>query len=444
MRLIPDSVRKDCGIDGATPVLVGLSGGADSVALLHALKALEQAGEAGSVAAAHLHHGIRGEAADADLAFCRALCQGMSVPFFHDRVDVPSLAAARKQSVEQAARGERYAFLNRTADACGAARIAVGHHMDDQAETVLMHLARGSGMAGLCGMPLRSGRIVRPLLGRRRTEIEAYLRERGVAWRTDETNASQEPRRNRVRHSVIPALETVNSGCVRHIAETASRLRADEALLQTLAAALLAESELDGGHDRRRLLTAPEPLRARALMRLAAIGRADVFASDVARLSALLGGRTGACIELSDGVSAWVDDRCVFIGRPEALAAFEVPFRQDGVTSTPYGSFFAERADRFCRPETPNEAYVDLSALPAALVARSRRDGDRFYPLGAPGSRKLSDCLIDRKVPRSFRGMPLLASGQEVLFVPGYTISERIRVNADTTDILHIVFLEGE
>ena len=168
----------------------------------------------------------------------------------------------------------------------------------------------------------------------------------------------------------------------------------------------------------------------------------DVEQRDVARLDALLAAQTGTKIELRGGRAAWVDAVALHVGALPAPLAFSVPLAVPGVTHTPAGSFYAA-VDGCGRPDGANEACIDLDALPSDAVARTRRPGDRFHPLGAPGMRKLSDVMTDRKLPRFLRDIPLLCSGAEVLWMPGYTVSERLRITPQTKRILHMIYQEG-
>jgi len=220
-------------------LVVGLSGGADSVALLDALASLRRR-RGFRVVAAHLDHGLRAGSAD-DAAFCAELCRSLDVPLHAGSADVRGRAARERGGLEQAARRERYAFLRRVRDEEAAAAVAVAHTRDDQAETLLLRLLRGAGATGLAGMRPRTGDVVRPLLAVSRQEVLAHLRERGLAWREDPSNADAAHRRNRVRHELIPYLEErFNPGIRAALARTASVLADEAAHVRAEAEALLA------------------------------------------------------------------------------------------------------------------------------------------------------------------------------------------------------------
>lgn len=437
----------ECGILPHHTVLVGLSGGVDSVVLTHLLVAAQREGRIGRVMAAHLHHGIRGADADADASFCAELCRKWDVPFVLGHANVPQEALRLGLSVETAAREARYAFLRKQAAELGADCIAVAHHLDDQAETVLLHLIRGSGLTGLAGMRPRTGEIARPLLAVRRAEIEAYAANNGLAFCTDATNASDEMTRNRIRNELLPLLASFNPRVSERLAVTAELIAADADFLDSLAADALQQAEADaGGYDRSALSTLEPSIRTRALKRLLTQAQPDgVEQRDVQRLDELLAAQTGTEIELRGGRRAWVDSRALHIGAPHCGQTFETPFLAPGKTATPVGTFHAIAAGErrgLCRTDSAWEASVDWALLPEDAVVRTRREGDRFYPLGSPGMRKLSDVMTDRKIPRRERDVPLLCSGNEVLWMPGYTIAERMKITPQSERILHIFFEE--
>jgi tRNA(Ile)-lysidine synthase len=270
-------------------IVVGLSGGADSVALTDALAALRRR-RGLRLVAAHLDHGLRPGAAE-DAAFCAGLCRSLDVPLRSGRADVRGRAAREKGGIEQAARRERFAFLRRVAAEEGAAAIAVAHTRDDQAETLLLRLLRGAGATGLAGMRPRAGDVVRPLLAVSRQEVLDYLRERGLEWREDPSNRDPAHRRNRVRHELLPYLEARFNPRVREaLARTAALLADEAAHVRAEAESLLDGVAREEGGDlvlrREPLARAPKAV-ARAALRQALLragGLEKVGADHVERL----------------------------------------------------------------------------------------------------------------------------------------------------------------
>jgi tRNA(Ile)-lysidine synthase len=283
---------------GAT-ILVGLSGGPDSVALLDALVQVSRR-RGFRVAAAHLDHGLR-EGSQEDARFCAELCRRLDVPLRAGTADVSSQARADGGGVEQAARRARYRFLRGVGRELGACGIAVAHTRDDQAETVLLRLLRGAGRTGLAGMRPRSAGVIRPLLGVPRREVLAYLEARGLPWREDPSNADLRLTRNRVRHELLPYLEARFNPRLREALARTGALLADEAeLLGALAGELyqrLARTEADGVWlDRDSLAGAPRALARLAVRRALAEtgGLRGVAAGHIERFLDLVGSKAPA------------------------------------------------------------------------------------------------------------------------------------------------------
>jgi tRNA(Ile)-lysidine synthase len=275
MPFLVAAVDRELRTEGAPargePLVVGVSGGADSVALTDVLASLRRR-HGFQLVAAHLDHGLRAGSGD-DAAFCHALCASLGVPFRGGSAPVRERAAREKGGLEEAARHERYSFLRRVKDDEGAAWIAVAHTQDDQAETLLLRLLRGAGASGLAGMRHRSGDLARPLLGVSRASVLDYLRARGLAWREDPSNADPGHLRNRVRHELLPYLEQRFNPRVREALARTAALLADEAdYVGKRADELVARIASPDGRalvlDRLRLAEAPLAL-ARAAVRLA-------------------------------------------------------------------------------------------------------------------------------------------------------------------------------
>ncbi|GEJ57171.1 tRNA lysidine(34) synthetase TilS [Anaeromyxobacter diazotrophicus] len=296
------TVRRRALVPPGASVLVALSGGPDSTALLRALAALRGAGELAALHACHVDHQLRaGSAADAD--FCAATCDALRVPLLRRAVEVGA-----RGGLQEAARRARYRALAGAAEACGAAWIATGHTLTDQAETVLLRLLRGAGARGLAGIPARRGRFVRPLLDRTRREVLDYLAASGAAFLSDPSNASPRFLRNRVRHELAPLLESLAPGAARRLARVADLLRDDDRALERAARRLAPRgaTAVEAG----RLAAAPLAVQRRAVRRLwrAATGsrRALEAVHVEAALRLLAGGRRVAGpVALPGGRAAW-------------------------------------------------------------------------------------------------------------------------------------------
>ena len=254
------ALRREAFVSVGGRVLVALSGGADSVALVHLAKELDQRGDLTLAGAAHLHHGLRGDAADEDFAFCERLAGRLGITFVSDRVDVAALARKERRSIEDAARLARYAFLEDAARDVSAEAIATAHTADDQAETFLLRILRGSGTRGLGAIRPRIGRVIRPLLDVRRDELRRYLADRHEGFREDASNADVAILRNRIRHELLPLIESrFSSGITDVLGREALLAQQDEDFLRREAIEKAREIVLinDGAFEERLQIDIP-------------------------------------------------------------------------------------------------------------------------------------------------------------------------------------------
>lgn len=401
-------------------VLVALSGGADSVALLHLLDRNRTAYDL-HLTAAHLHHGIRGCDADDDAALCRNLCAGLGIRLIEGRVDVPQLARERGQGLEEAARDARYAFLRQARTDCGADVIALAHHLDDQAETVLMHLLRGSGLRGLCGIPPRRGSIVRPLLSVTREQVAAFLRAESIAWVEDSTNAEEFCARNRLRRRVLPELRALSPQLSGHLTAQSRLLREEDAYLDELAAALLREE--DGVFACAPLREAPPVLQRRALRLMTRrVLPQDMTFAHIAALQALLvSPDPSAQCDLPGSVIARRRYDGLELTRPSPETFPETPLSVPGETILPVPGLkiTCEITENFKKiANTPFRFAIKYDMITQSIL-RPRRSGDRMSTDGVH-TKTLKKLFIERHVPRAQRGVTaVLASGSDVLAVAG-------------------------
>lgn len=543
-------------------VVVGISGGADSTALVECLRLLGEEMRF-SIVCAHFNHGMREQGAANDEAFVRGFCSQRGLPLLVEEGDVPLYSEISKLSMETAARLLRYKFLNRAKLHFNANSIAVAHHMDDNAESILMHLIRGSGLSGLTGMKPKRDEIIRPFLDVTRSEIEAFLAEREISYCTDETNLIPKGTRNILRLSIMPIIKKeLNPAVVQTICRCAALLSEDDEYLNKLACDKLDECRTyapdgedgaentaeasddceddeddrfeeklpnpydindplygygygglalddcrndyarNGGNadaegdeagedaniyaegyaeaydsedakriassnaeayrshdqyksvsfDRRMLDSFERPIKSRAIRH--ALARAGAFSdierSHVDNVISLLSSQSGQHLDLPHSLVRVSFNDIIFSTSNEVNKNISRPYHivwhpeRDFHLLTPFGEFESEifECDENFKPVwNANIAYMDYESTMTPFVVRTRMNGDRFRPVNAPGKCKLKDFFINKKLDAALRNyIPLVVSGGEIAFVPGYCVSEDVKITKRTRRVLRITF----
>jgi tRNA(Ile)-lysidine synthase len=471
IRRLAERVDADALFEHRARIVVGVSGGPDSMALLHALCRLnEQPGYDLRLRVAHLNHQLRDADADADETFVRQAADRLGLPCSVERVDVRRIADAESGSLEESARRCRYAFLERVAnDHHPSSYVAVGHHADDQAETVLHRVVRGTGWRGLAGIPpsrpIRRGSaitLVRPLLSFTRDELLAFLSGLGATYRVDKTNQSLDTTRNRLRHAVLPMLQSEFNpqvcDALLRLAEQAQwvddYLR--ETVQRTFDSLLLSQTDQALVLNAAGLAKKPRIVQAEVIRRaIRALGAGERHLAFVHLRSVihLLTDRSGTQhLHLPDGVLVTRSYDRLTVARPtdephEELAE-QVAVHVPGVTILPQRHLEIRCQIRpadsgetiqWRRAHPRGEEWLDYDALHLPLIVRSRRPGDRFWPLGAPGTRKVSECLTDAKLDPSAREqVALLCDQLGPVYAIGYRIDDRVKLTASTRNVLHV------
>ena len=456
-RTVRRTIEKYSMFSRGDRVVVAVSGGPDSVALLHILDALKEVYGI-RLHAAHLDHSLRGEESAGDMEFVVSLCEALSVPLTTATEDVAEIAKAGGLSVEAAARKVRYAFLEKVLAETGSKKIATGHSANDQAETVLINLMRGAGLAGLSGMkPAIEGGVVRPLIEARRSEIMAYLEQKDIAYRTDSSNADTRFERNKVRTELIPFIEKeFNPAIVDSLARTASVFSMvydffREEVEKSMRTAVRAQEgrvtvnlELFDAY--------PEIVKLFTFHRILRALEDDEQVISYDTLSALLNvadkSRSGSRIDIGAGIIALKEFKSIVIGRDLALyEPYEVPLNVPGETAVESAGYLYRVEVLKDKPQTPDvyrsgeSAYFDFDELRLPLVARNWREGDKFVPFGLKGSKKIHDIFIDEKVPISERTLiPLVSDADGVIWVTGVRRADRARVTDKTSTIVKITY----
>jgi tRNA(Ile)-lysidine synthase len=438
-------------------LLVAVSGGPDSMVLLHTLWHLREP-LALKLFVAHLNHQMRPSAAD-DALFVDAAAHDLGIQCISKTIDVPTYQRQHKLSPEDAARQVRYAFLRATAAQLGADRIAVGHTADDQAETVLLHLLRGSGLRGLCGIPPRRALIIRPLIRVLRRDVLEYVRTHRLPCRDDPTNDQRRYTRNRIRLDLLPALQRdYNPRLVHALCTTAQLLADDEAALHAMSRQRFLSARLPSASEQIHLpigaLTSLPPALQRRLLREAlneVLGSLHgVTSTHIAAMRALLRAGSGhKWLRLPQGVVVERQYEVLLIHRqaPSAMVDVDMPLPAPGacriealgVTLVSDLLRYEGAAGPF---PTGEVTWLDAEKVGQDVHIRTRRPGDCFQPLGSVHTKKLKAFLIDAKVPRVVRDrLPLVVSSAGIAWVAGVRPAEWAKVRPTTRLILRLQLL---
>jgi len=480
---------------------VAVSGGPDSVCLLHILVKLKE--ELGiRLHVAHLNHQLRGADSKADARYVSNLVRRLGIPTTIERRDVKAHQKDKHLSLEEAAREVRYAFLAQVAEAIGASQTAVGHTMDDHIETILMHLVRGTGTRGLRGLQPRaewqssgsSLTIIRPLLPVSREETAGYCHHHQLRPRIDASNLSLSPLRNRIRHQLLPLLKSYNPQVTEALLRTAEIAGDDLAVIDKEGSQLWAEIARRQGNtiilDKKRLLELPSALK-RHLLRMSIerlLGNVkDIEMRHIEEIMTALTKPAGKKLSLPGGLIFSVEYDRYLIGQdPSALSPFptlegELPLKLPGKTLLPGWNIEATiippeamkddaggYIEGSLKGRSPFKTYISPSPLKERgtkgvrlinnlftayfdrdkcgdkLVVRSRQRGDRFQPLGMSQPKKLNEFMIDAKIPQAWRRrIPLVCSPQHILWVVGWRIDDRVKVTDSTKQVLCLKFERG-
>jgi len=465
-RLVLRFAREQGLFTGQKRVLLAVSGGPDSVALLLILAHLREALDI-ELWVAHFDHGLRSPTQrEVERSFVSHLADELGLPFLFGQGDTRAHAGRHRLSLEEAARALRYAFLSGQAGRVGAGAVATGHTASDQVETVLMHIIRGSGLAGIAGMQPRSPwpfpghvglTLVRPLLAVSRRHSERYCLEEGLSPCLDATNLMLEPLRNRVRHELLPLLRRYNPRVEQALLRLAGAASADAAYLDETAdlfwQALAQRSERSVQFPRLELAALSPALQSRLLLAAAQSLLGDMPQIEAIHLQAMQAAlavrglsRGKGRLSLPGGLVFAAQGQSVRLTVGEEAAARPIPETPLALSGrTKVADWWVEAkilpAEAAGPTDDPYEALLDLDGVGSTLTVRSRRPGDRLRPLGLGGEKKLQDLLVDAKVPQDQRdGVPLVCAAWGIAWVVGHRLDERAKVGENARTILRLRF----
>ena len=463
---VKDFINKYKMVNDQDKIIIGVSGGADSVCLLFVLKKLREERDF-DFNAVHINHGLRGESADRDEVFVKECCEKWDVPCYTFHVNVKEVASREKLSIEDAGRMLRQQTFKKVMKETGSNKVALGHHQNDNAETLLMNLARGSGIRGVSGIKPASEHYIRPLLCLTRDEIEEYLKDKGISFCMDETNEEIHFVRNRVRNVVIPHLEKVNSKAIIHMNETMNHLREIEMFMEMkveeVFSQVVQENDAVGtsGYTIKEKGFTNQPIGIQKAVLKKAIEKAsgekkDINRSHIEVTLELFNKQVGRQVDLPYGLVGVREYQGIVIASKgsdrtskeisSSKEKKEVTIKIPGITKVPAYNITIECRwipEEECNFYQPSHSVytkaIDYDIIKNGLFLRTREVGDRIT-VDRQGSRqKLKSYFINEKIPQSKRdSIPLLADGKEVVWVIGYRMNMEYQISSDTKKILEI------
>jgi tRNA(Ile)-lysidine synthase len=445
-------------------VLVAVSGGVDSVALLYLLDRFKSEFDY-ELFVAHLNHLSRGSESDKDAKFVEEEAKKLSLPVYVDRVNIHHKKSLLKTSFQESARILRYQFLEQVLISIKGNKIAVGHNSEDQIETVLINLLRGAGLKGLSGIPEKRGNVIRPILGCSRADLELFLQTQSLSYRTDSTNSQKLYLRNKIRHDLIPYLKTFNKNILGNLAGLADIVREEDDWISEKSRVIYSQllTNQNGNQDLSFRITdfqkqhqaIKRRLVREAIYQLNGNLRAITALHIRQVLELFARARLGSHLMLPGNVRVFCDYETVIfslIGNSEedeirSLGVEQEPIwlKIPGVTSISGGNLnlhagFMAPPELFPKSMDEKRAYLDFEKTGELVQARFFKPGDHFVPLGMQGHKKLKSYFIDQKIPRSKRSIiPILTNGDgDIIWIYGERISERFRITKKTKKVLYI------
>jgi tRNA(Ile)-lysidine synthase len=443
------TIKKHSMLSGKETVVIGLSGGPDSVCLLHVLNYLKDMFML-NLHALYIDHGLRVKETPAEIDFCRRLCENLTVPFIKKTINVNTYVKEQKLNKQEAARELRYITFEETANEINAHKIALGHTADDQAETLLMRLLRGSGLTGLSGIPPVRKNIIRPLIEIGREEIEQFLDKEKIEFIIDSSNLRETYLRNKIRRSILPILKELNPGIIETLSNTALIFRDEERYFDIIVKKILVEITKMKTDETIKLSLTPLEVMDKVLIRRVLRGAIDetkglrgisfLHIEDIIEL--IKNGQSGDRLYLPKGLRV--------IKEYELLTlTSEITQRLNSYTLMVPGEVFLKESKAVLRAslsnavdnygDGKNSLVFDADKTENLLTIRARENGDSFYPSGFGKRKKLQDFFVDEKITRDERdSIPIVVSGNDIVWVAGFRGDERFIVSQGTKRFLKL------
>lgn len=422
-------------ISAGDTVGVGLSGGADSVALTHFLYNNREKLLIKELKAVHVHHGIRGDEADRDMEFAESFCESLGIELLSFKADIPAEAARTGESVEECARRVRYDCFKKA----GCDKFATAHNLNDNAETFFFNLARGTSLTGLTGIPYVRDFYIRPLLDCTRNEIEEYIKENGLSFVTDSTNLSDDYTRNKIRHNILPLFFELNPSFDKAFSRCLESLYNAKEYIEDETEELYLKSKKDGFFDCSVFKDEREAVRFSAIrMILKSENVKDISYEHIKAVDNII--KNGGAANLPKA-SVLSERQRLYFKVPEIPECFEMRISSENVR-TPIGSF---KIKAYCQKDLQNlnkrvlDNLIDCDKITSNLVLRNRRDGDSVRLYGRNGTKTLKKLFNERKIPVSKRpGIAILSDDNGIIWLEGFGVSERARPSGETKKYLYL------
>lgn len=452
--LLEDKVKENNLINNGDRIIVGVSGGADSICLLNILANLREEFNL-ALFVVHVNHCLRQEA-DFEEQYVREFSEKISVEFYSEKFDISQIAKERKLSTEEAARNVRYEYFYKIADKVGANKIAVAHNLNDNVETILMNLIRGCGIDGLCGIPKENKKIIRPLINVSREEIEEYIKENNLVAMQDKTNFETVYTRNKIRNELIPYLKNINPEVVKSIYKTSELLKLNRELTKKIIDEKYMELKLKGSGvviDRNKFLELDDGLK-KEIIRIAISdfsgNLVNVGMSTIDNaINIILTSQSGAIAKVLKGVNIKISyDKLIFFNEQEKVE-FLHEIKIPGVTYIPeINKKIIAKVERVenvpNKYEDNNKCFFDIEKTGEKIYVRNKKEGDIFEPSGMTGKKTLKKFFSDLKIDVTEREkIPIITNDDGIIWVVGFRSSKRFLKDKNTKEVIILEYGEN-
>ena len=427
-------------ISSGDTVGVGLSGGADSVALLHILVTNKEKLGIKKIKAVHIHHGIRGDEADRDLDFSKKLCERLNVEFISFHINVPAKAEKTGESLEECARRLRYECFERVE--CD--KFATAHNLNDNAETVIFNLARGASLSALCGIPYTRGKYIRPLLNCTREEIEAYLKENNLEYVTDSTNLSDEYTRNKIRHNILPLLFELNPSFDKAFSKCVDSVKTADDYIVTSAKELLLKAKTDDYYDCSLFKNCHNAVKNQVISLILKEQNIKNISRDyISAVAHII--ENGGKVSLGGNITAFAERKKLYFNELSTAEDFEIHLElKNQQFTTPVGIFSVNIIDKkdLQKLNIKNiDKFIDCDKISSDVFARNRREGDNYKPINR-GTKTLKKLFNEAKIPVCDRSkMLILTDNEGIIWTELFGVSEYYKADETTEKFVEIINL---